>query len=77
MIDNDLKGATKPACLAGRAGSVLPMAERVFITVRLRLALDEVETGPGDLKSMQNAIQYQIEALRAAQRRLDRMACSS
>lgn len=73
MIDNDLKRATEPACLNGRAGSVLPATERAFIAERLRLALDEIETGRGDYQSVRNAVAFQREALLIGHRRLDRM----
>lgn len=73
MIDNDLKRATEPACLSGCAGSVLPVAERAFIADRLRLALDEVETGAGDLLSVREAVRFQRDAIRASHRRLARL----
>lgn len=49
----------------------LPRAERAYIAERLRLALDEIETGAGDYISLRNAISFQREALRCAHRRLD------
>lgn len=73
MIDNDLERATEPACLNSRAGSVLSAAERAFIAERLRLALDEVEAGAGDLRSVREAVRFQRDAIRASHRRLARL----
>lgn len=73
MIDNDLKGATEPACLNDCAGSILPVMERAYIAERLRLALDVVETGPGDLLSVREAVRFQRDAIRASHRRLARL----
>jgi len=48
-------------------------SERVLIAEKLRLALDEIETGAGDFFSIRNAVRYQREALRTAHRRLARL----
>ncbi|UFM64823.1 hypothetical protein LOS78_14200 [Paracoccus sp. MA] len=40
---------------------------------KLRLALDEIESGAGDYQSVRNAVAFQREALLIGHRRLDRM----
>ncbi len=57
----------------GSAASQLPTAERKLIAEKLRLALDEIETGRGDYQSVRNAVAFQREALLIGHRRLDRM----
>lgn len=49
----------------------LSIAERAYMADRLRLALDEIETGVGDYISLRNAVSFQRDALRCAHRRLD------
>lgn len=49
----------------------MPTAERVVVAEKLRLALDEIETGAADYISVRNAVSLQREALRIATRRLD------
>lgn len=51
----------------------LPAAERALIVDRLKLALDEVETGPGDFDSVRRAVKYQREAIQVSHRRYSRM----
>ncbi|GEK69068.1 hypothetical protein [Paracoccus denitrificans] len=51
----------------------VPDAERKLIAEKLRLALDEIETGRGDYQSVRNAVAFQREALLIGHRRLDRM----
>lgn len=48
-------------------------AERALIADRLKLALDEIETGPGDFDSVRRAVKYQREAIQVAHRRYSRM----
>lgn len=51
--------------------SRMPQAERAIVADKLRLALDEIESGAGDYISIRNSVSYQREALRVATRRLE------
>lgn len=62
-----------PAQRARANNRLLPAAERALIADRLKLALDEVESGPGDFDSLRRAVRLQREAIRVAHRRYDRM----
>lgn len=53
--------------------TTIPAAERALIADKLRLALDEIESGAGDYQSVRNAVAFQREALLIGHRRLDRM----
>lgn len=53
--------------------TTIPAAERALIADKLRLALDEIESGMGDYTSVRNAVAFQREALLIGHRRLDRM----
>ncbi|QRZ13741.1 hypothetical protein JWJ88_03495 [Paracoccus methylovorus] len=53
--------------------TLMPPAERALIADKLRLALDEIETGAGDYASVRNAVAFQREALLIGHRRIDRM----
>lgn len=53
--------------------TLMPVAERALIADALKLALDEIETGAGDVISLRNAVRYQREAIRTSHRRLQRM----
>lgn len=59
--------------LPGQIPNIAPATERAMIADKLRLALDEIETGTGDYVSIRNSVSFQREALRASHRRLDRM----
>ncbi|RMC40991.1 hypothetical protein C9E82_00150 [Paracoccus siganidrum] len=73
MFDNDPKpGPTDDARLQA-AGRHMPVTERALIADKLRLALDEIETGAGDFRSIREAVRYQREAIRASHRRLERL----
>lgn len=52
---------------------VMPFAERALIVDKLKLALDELETGPGDFDCIRRAVRYQREAIQVSHRRYDRM----
>lgn len=51
----------------------MPNAERVVVAEKLRLALDELETGAADYVSTRNAVSYLREALRISTRRLEKL----
>ena len=72
MLDHVPTRATDGACLKA-ADRHMPVTERALIAEKLRLALDEIETGAGDLRSVREAVRYQREAIRASHRRLGRL----
>lgn len=72
MLNNVPTEATDGACLLA-VDRIMPVAEREVIADKLRLALDEIETGAGDLRSVREAVRYQREAMRASHRRLARL----
>ncbi|KGJ04999.1 hypothetical protein IT41_08245 [Paracoccus halophilus] len=59
--------------MPGQIPNIAPATERAMIAEKLRLALDEIETGADDYVSIRNAVSFQREALRASHRRMDLM----
>lgn len=51
----------------------MELAERTVVAEKLKLALDEVETGMLDYASLRNAVRFQREALKISRRRLEKM----
>jgi len=54
-------------------GKNMPAEEQLDIRDNLRLALDEIETGPLDFIGLRNCVRYQRDALTMAHRRMEVM----
>lgn len=76
MFNNVTSRATDDARMNASV-RIMPVTERTLIAEKLRLALDEIETGAGDLRSIREAVRFQREAIRASHRRFERLADST